>query len=114
MTIPYWDVWRDRIATALDGDTLERVEAEIEAGRAQFWPGEGGAIITQCVANADGRFLHVWLGAGEMAELLALKPGIEAWGRAQGCEFASINGRPGWARVHRDFEMVDGELRKAL
>lgn len=73
-------------------------------------------MVTQCVSRPDGRALHVWLAGGDLAGVLALKPGVEAWGRAQGCDFVTINGRAGWARVLRrsGFRNVDGELRRDL
>jgi len=100
---------RDEAKTSPD-----RLRSLLLSGKAQLWPGEGAAAVTQLV-HADGfRFLHIWLGAGEMQALLALRPGIEAWGRAQGAEFASINGRRGWARVLKDYRREGGELVKDL
>jgi hypothetical protein len=86
------------------------------SGQAMLWPGEGGALVTQCVAAPEGRFLHCWLGGGALEALLALRPGVEAWGRAMGCDFASIDGRRGWDRVFRRFGYVTtgDELRKRL
>lgn len=97
-------------------DSEDHVIAELEAGRAQLWPGEVAAIVTQCVQRSDGRFLHVWLAGGLLGGLMALRPGVEAWGRAQGCDFVTINGRLGWARVLKPhgFATVNGELRKRL
>jgi hypothetical protein len=61
-------------------------------------------------------YILVWLGGGELGELLAMRPGVEAWARAQGAQAARINGRRGWARALRGggFEACDAELRKAL
>jgi hypothetical protein len=51
-----------------------------------------------------------------LSELVSMAPGMEAWGRQQGCDFATINGRKGWARVFgkHGWSWADGELRKAL
>ena len=108
--------WRDWIRPALIDTTEAEVVAELRAGRAQLWPGETAAVVTQCMMRGDGRALHVWLAGGKMQGVLALRPGIEAWGRAQGCEFMTINGRAGWARVlgRHAYRTVDGELRKDL
>lgn len=90
--------------------------AEVAAGRAMLWPGEDGALVTECLATPAGRLLHCWLGGGELSTLANLRPGVEAWGRAMGCEFASIDGRRGWDRVFRPFgyRPVGTELRKQL
>lgn len=81
-----------------------------------LWPGDRAAILTECVIRPEGRFLHCWLAGGDLHELMALRPGIEAWGRAMGCEIASIEGRRGWDRIFRPFgyERVEDELRKVL
>lgn len=85
-------------------------------GQAMLWPGDGGALVTQCLITPEGRFLHCWLGGGALRTLLALRPGVEAWGRAMGCEYASIDGRKGWERVFRPFGYgrCGAELRKRL
>lgn len=108
-----WLAW---LTPALNDATLDEVIAELVAGRAQLWPGETAAMVTQCLDGPEGRVLHVWLAGGDLAGVMALKPGVEAWGRAMGCRKVTINGRAGWARILRSdgFRMVDGELRKNL
>ena len=108
--------WCDWIRPALIDTTEAELVAELRAGRAQLWPGETAAMVTQCVNRPDGRALHVWLAGGDLAGVLALKPGVEAWGRGQGCDFLTINGRTGWARVlgRHGYRSVDGELRRDL
>ena len=88
----------------------------ISNGQAMLWPGEGGALVTQCVATPEGRFLHVWLGGGSLGTLEALRPGVEAWARAMDCQWTSIEGRRGWGRVFRaaGFVRLGRELRKRL
>lgn len=97
-------------------DTTEaEVLALLESGQATLWPGKRSAMVTQLI-RAEELFGHVWLGGGDLRELLELQPGAEAWGRAQGAVAVRINGRPGWARVlrRRGFEPFGSELRKAL
>lgn len=80
-----------------------------------LWPGAGCAIVTRIVMTPE-RTIHVWLGGGDMEEMLAMRAGIEAVGRLMGCRYATLSGRKGWARVFRKygFEAVDDVLRKAL
>jgi hypothetical protein len=110
-----WGRCRGWLVPALEDATEAEVMAELAAGRAQLWCGERAAMVTQLV-RADEPFVHVWLGGGELAELMALRPGLEAWARAQGAQAARINGRRGWRRALRGqgFDPCGGELRKAL
>lgn len=89
---------------------------ELILGRAQVWPGENAAFVTQLVNTDGARFLHVLLGGGDIREMLAMHFGLAAWGRAMGAEWASINGRKGWARAlaRFGFEPHGDELWKAL
>lgn len=98
------------------GLSRDELKALLLEGQAMLWPGEGGALVTQCVIRPEGRFLHCWLGAGSLRGLLELRPGVEAWGRVMGCQIASLEGRRGWDRVFRPFGYVrnGSELRKEL
>ncbi len=108
-----WIEWlRPALIDATETDLLE----ELGAGRAQLWLGETAAIVTQCVLNDRGRSLHVWLAGGDLDGVMALRPGVEAWGRGLGCAFLTIDGRAGWRRVLRRHGYVpDGsELKRML
>jgi len=98
-----WAVCRDWLLPALqaeDGDEAALC-AELHSGRAQLWAGEGAAVVSQCVEASAGRGLHIWLAGGNLAGVLALQPGIEAWARGLGCAAITIEGRAGWRRVLR-------------
>ena len=99
---------------ALTDATEAEVVSELLTGRATLWPGERAAFVTTLVT--DPARMHVWLGGGDGAEMLAMIPGMAAWGRAQGAQWATVNGRRGWKRRLRDFgfEPRNGELWKAL
>lgn len=110
MTDPW--VWLER---ALITSTREEVEADLKASRAQMWIGQRSAMVTMLHATPEPH-IHVWLGGGDMQELIYLAPGLEAWARAHGCVAATIDGRAGWARVlrHHGWKPSGNELRKAL
>lgn len=111
---------RPWIVAALDrwgeGIAPDEVRRRVLAGSAQLWPGEAGALVSECVAGAKGRSIHIWLAGGRLEELRAMRPGMEAWARAMGCEWATIQGRKGWDRVLGDtgFERDGPLLRKRL
>lgn len=109
-------MWLDWLRPALIDTTETELINALTSGQAQIWPGETAAMVTQVLEGAGSRWLHVWLAGGDLAGVMALKPGVEAWARAMGCKFVTINGRPGWARLLRKdgFVLVDGELRKPL
>lgn len=92
------------------------VLGRILAGSAQLWIGERCAMVTE-VTQVEGepRKIHCWLAGGDMADILAITPGVEAWARMMGCKEATIEGRKGWSRVLAPMG-YRGEtvLRKAL
>ena len=99
-----------------EGGEEAEVVADLASGMAQIWEGEGAGLVTQCVAGLSGRSLHVWLAGGNLREIIALRPGVEAWARAQGCVRVTIDGRRGWAKVLRGWGYVigDGVLERRL
>ena len=108
--------WIDA-ALSIDGEaTPDEVLSEILAGRAQLWPGEDACVVTQCVLGPAGASIHAWAGGGTLAGMVALRPGIEAWGRSMGATWATIDGRPAWDRLYGPFgyERAEGVLRKRL
>lgn len=114
-----FDRFRDLIETALavDGEaTTDELLGEILAGRAQLWPGDGAFVVTQMMLTLQGPLIHAWIGGGILREMIALRPGIEAWGRSMGAQFATIDSRPGWERLYRPFgyERFGEVLRKRL
>lgn len=111
-----WDRCRGWLLPALTDGTEADLLADLAKGRAQLWEGRTAAFVTQCIHEPAGPTLHAWLAGGELRELLAMIPGIEAWGRTQGCERATVTGRPGWRRVLSKFgyRQIGDELVKGL
>lgn len=111
-----WARCRAWLIPAMSDTDEAEVLAELEAGRAQLWPGERAAMVSRLLRSPDELYALVWLGGGDLRELLQLAPGACAWARAQGCTAARINGRLGWARALRrqGWAHADGDLRKAL
>ena len=90
--------------------------ADIIAGRAVLWTGAASAMVTQIVTEASGKCIHAWLAGGDLREIIAMVPGIEAWARTSGCTHATVMGRPGWARALRPqgYRQCGAELKKVL
>lgn len=106
----------EALELAAEGHTLADLEQDLADRNALLWTGENCAIVTNLQEGPGGRFLHVWLGTGDLSEMAALEPGIAAHARALGCKYASINGRKGWDRVFskNGFTRDGDELRKLL
>lgn len=98
------------------GESLQRAIDEILANRATLWAGDRYCMVTQLVATAEERKMHVWLSAGNLDEVLAVRATIEGWARQQGASAVTLNGRSGWKRLLRPYgyTMTNGELRKVL
>jgi len=97
-----WAKYRDRLIEAMDGGmySIEGVERLIGQGRAVFFPGKDAAIVAEKVTYEGGKsvFQCTW-AVGDMAEILAMAPGVEAVGRALGCTEMLIEGRKGWEKL---------------
>lgn len=108
-----WGAARRHLLPALIDGTEDDLVDEISRGLAQLWTGRHAALVTQLVRPAS---IHCWLAGGDLDEILALMPGVESYGRAMGCAFATVDGRRGWARVLRPYGYlpVGSELQKVL
>jgi hypothetical protein len=114
-----WAKWRERIAEAMDlaFDTMEGLEQMVLQGRLQFWPGREAAVITEIYTYAGGeKVIQAKWAAGDVAEILEMVPGIEAFGRMHGCTTALVEGREGWVRPLKPlgYSRWSVTLRKAL
>lgn len=79
--------------------TFDDVAAMVADGRAQAWYGPDSIIITEVVVEPRHKVLHYFLAGGSLAELEAMLPIVEAWGREHGCTRATLVGRKGWERT---------------
>jgi len=109
-----WARARDFILPALKDGAEDDLLDDIARGFVQLWTGRHAAMATQLVR--DPASIHCWLAGGDLDEILALMPGLEAYGRAMGCTHATVDGRKGWARVLKPYgyERDGAELRKVL
>lgn len=106
-----WGRCAGLLAPALaDGDTLDALKAEVEAGRMWLWPGQESAALTEFV----GADLHVRAAGGRLDELKQMLTAAEQAARIAGCERVTMTGRKGWARVLPGYQLGDGEIFKEL
>lgn len=102
------------LAHGQDTHGWDDVLMAVATGKAQFWPGETAAIVTEILDHPRCRALHIWLAGGNMDELLQMLPDIERWATEQGCKSVTITGRRGWQRVLQDYQTGNVELFKEL
>lgn len=74
------------------------VEA-VQRGRMQLWPGAASAALTELLQYPQRLSVNVFLAGGDLDEILAAIPDVQAWAREQGCSDMTMTGRPGWEKV---------------
>ena len=101
-----YDRWRPEFAKAIDPiyggiDYLDYLL--FGCGVARFWPGENAAIVTRFSFYPNCAIIEGLVAAGDLEEIRSiLIPAAEQYGREQGCRFAMIASRNGWARALRE------------
>lgn len=97
-----WARFRDLFAEGM-GDgfwTIEDLEQKVAHRRAFFFPGRNAAIVGQVEVYPTGRkvFQSLW-AVGEVEEIVAMVPGVEAIARMMGCDAMLIEGRSAWKKL---------------
>ena len=87
-------------ALEYSGDThsFDDVAEALASGKMQLWPAPKGCIVTEIVVYPRKKVLNVFLGAGELDQLMDMHKDVIAWSKAQGCEAVTITGRYGWKK----------------
>ena len=103
------DVW-PRVAPLLErvlnedasGYTLQDVMWELHDGMSQLWVVEDfeAVFVTKILRRPQHCVAWCWMAAGDNAahwidDVMTL---LEAWAKANGCQFAEFSGRKGWAK----------------
>ena len=95
--------FRAHFAEALDPRLYEigHLDALVADGRAVFLAAGDAAIVFELRSYPTGaKAVHGLVAAGDVDRIIGLLiPSAEAWGVAQGCIGATIESRPGWARL---------------
>lgn len=109
MTEPTWESEFERcrvwIEDALEYSGglygLEDLRQGVARGTYQLWPGKASACITELCRYPQANVVNVVFGGGDLTELLEMAPTVLGWAKANGAEYATIHGRPGWARAFK-------------
>ena len=87
-------------AVEYSGGTLDFAEmvAGLHRGVLQLWPTPKGCIVTEIVVYPKKKVLNVFLGGGELEQILDMHGDVIAWAKAQGCSALTMSGRTGWKK----------------
>lgn len=100
-----WERFKDRFAEAMDDGslyTIEDLEQRIATRRAFLFAGKDAAVVAETVDYPGGaKAMQTLWACGDLAEIVALSPGIEAMARMVGCSKMIVEGQKGWERVLR-------------
>jgi hypothetical protein len=78
--------------------SFDDVAEALASGKMQLWPAPKGCIVTEIVVYPRKKVLNVFLGAGELDQLMDMHKDVIAWSKAQGCVAVTITGRHGWKK----------------
>ena len=70
----------------------------LQRGLMQLWPTPKGCIVTEIVVYPKKKVLNVFLGGGELEQILDMHNDVITWAKAQGCSALSMSGRFGWKK----------------
>jgi len=64
----------------------------------QLWPTPRGCLVTEIVVYPQKRVLNIFLGGGEMDQILDMHSDVIEWAKLQGCSALTMSGRFGWKK----------------
>ena len=78
--------------------TFNDIVDGLSRGVLQLWPTPRGCIVTEIVVYPQKKVLNIFLGGGELDQILDMHNDVIEWAKAQGCVALSMSGRPGWKK----------------
>ena len=87
-------------ALAYGGGThlYEDIVEAIVAGKMQLWPAENSCLVTEITLFPRKKVLHVFLGGGDLDEIIGMHESVVQWAIDQGCASLTMTGRKGWGK----------------
>ena len=105
---------QDALKYAGETHTIDDVFHAVAHGKAQFFPLEKSAIVTEIVDYPQRSICRIWLAGGELDELIEAEKSIAIWAKSIGCDGMEIVGRKGWQRQLKDYTASSVILVKDL
>ena len=82
---------------------MQDVMLAVSEGKAQFFPLDKSAIVTEIVDYPQKAMCRIWLAGGDLDELLDAEAAICEWAKTLGCSGMEIIGRRGWSRTLKNY-----------
>ena len=76
-------------------DFIHVVEG-IKAGTMPLCPTLRGCIVSEIVVYPKVKQLNIFLGGGELDQIMAMHTDVIKWAKAQGCSALTMTGLAGW------------------
>ena len=67
-------------------------------GTMQLWPAEKSCLVTEIINYPKMKVLNIFLGGGDLTEILSMHEDVIRWAKDQGCEALNMTGRFGWKK----------------
>jgi hypothetical protein len=77
---------------------FEDIIEGLHKGVMQLWPTPRGCIVTEIVIYPKKKVLNVFLGGGELDQIMEMHESVIEWAKAQGCKALTMTGRFGWKK----------------
>ena len=81
---------------------LSHVKDGILRGDYTFWPASNSAIVTVIIEYPNYRILNMWLGGGELKQILEMIKSITEYAKILQCKYVMCCGRNGWERALKE------------
>jgi hypothetical protein len=76
----------------------EDIVESIVSGKMQLWPAKDSCLVTEITVYPRKKVLHVFLGGGDLEEIIDMHESVVQWAIEQGCESLTMTGRKGWGK----------------
>ena len=70
----------------------------IRSGSLQLWPAKKGCIVTEIVCYPKLKKLNVFLGGGNLEQILDMDSSVISFAKDNGCKSLTMTGRKGWVK----------------
>ncbi|REJ67655.1 MAG: hypothetical protein DWQ28_06665 [Proteobacteria bacterium] len=94
--------------------TIQDVMVAVSEGKAQFFPLDKSAIVTEIVDYPQKSVCRIWLAGGDLDELKDAEVAIAVWAKTHGCDGMEIIGRRGWSRTLSNYRQNSVVLTREI
>ena len=107
---PYRELLEMALARAGGTHTYEDVLQAIRVGDMFFWPASKSCMVTEIVQYPRLRALHVFLAAGDLAEIKNMESSLISFAKSLKCSALSMSGRKGWTKALKELGWQESHI----